>query len=41
MFALGQKHSITASAIERTPEGSGRPSDLAVFRLITNSNLVA
>ena len=34
-------YSTTASAIESTPEGSVRPSDLAVFRLTTNSNLVA
>src|SRR3977135_719899 len=33
-------HSITSSAIARTHGGIVRPSVLAVWRLITNSNLV-
>src|SRR5215813_7546766 len=47
MSALGQKrtfrssYSITSSARAKTAGASGRSSDLAVLRLITNSNLVA
>src|SRR6266511_2633705 len=33
-------HSITSSAMASTPGGKVRPSALAVFRLMTNSNLV-
>ena len=33
-------HSITSSAIESGPEGIVRPSAIAVFMLMTNSNLV-
>src|SRR5262249_38685544 len=33
-------HSITSSAMASTPGGTVRPSVLAVFKLITNSNLV-
>src|SRR5262249_38855205 len=33
-------HSITSSAMARTPGGIVRPSILAVLRLMTNSNLV-
>src|SRR5665811_14172 len=33
-------YSITSSAIASTPDGMFRPRVLAVFRLITNSNLV-
>ena len=33
-------YSITSSAIASTPDGTVRPSALAVLRLITNSNLV-
>src|SRR5437868_13656771 len=33
-------HSITSSALTRSDCGTVRPSALAVFRLITNSNLV-
>src|SRR5262249_11894084 len=33
-------HSITSSASASTPRGIVRPSALAVFRLITSSNLV-
>src|SRR5215471_9134689 len=32
-------HSITSSAIARTPGGIVRPSDLATLRLISSSNL--
>src|SRR5215831_4825539 len=34
-------HSITSSAMARSPGGNVRPSALAVLRLIRNSNLVA
>src|SRR5438045_1067640 len=34
-------YSITSSARAESPGGTSRPSALAVFRLITNSNLVA
>ena len=33
-------HSITSSAIASTPGGMVRPSTLAVFKLMTSSNLV-
>ena len=33
-------HSTTSSAIASTPDGMTKPSALAVFRLMTNSNLV-
>src|SRR5277367_5532924 len=35
-----EHYSITSSAIESNPDGRVSPSDLAVFKLITNSNLV-
>jgi hypothetical protein len=34
------RHSTTSSAIASTPDGMAKPSALAVFRLMTNSNLV-
>src|SRR5262249_4404220 len=34
-------HSITSSARAERPGGTSMPSDLAVLRLITNSNLVS
>jgi putative ABC transport system substrate-binding protein len=37
---LASPHSITSSAIASKPGGKVRPSVLAVFRLITNSNFV-
>src|SRR5262249_20937945 len=33
-------HSITSSALNRTEDGSSRPSDLAVFRLTRSSTFV-
>ena len=33
-------HSITSSAIESNPDERARPSNLAVFRFITSTNLV-
>ena len=38
--AVGRPHPITSSAIESTPGGTLMPSARAVWRLITNSNLV-
>src|SRR5262249_53874546 len=38
---LAASHSITSSARASNVAGTSRPSVLAVFRLITNSNLVA
>ena len=37
--ALRKAHSITSSAMASMPDGMVRPSDLAVLRLMTNSNL--
>src|SRR5262249_60512426 len=37
---LPPRHSITSSARASSVGGTSRPSALAVFRLITNSNLV-
>src|SRR5262249_14147621 len=39
-YELAPLHSITSSAMASTPGGTVRPSVLAVFKLITNSNLV-
>ena len=39
-LALQEIHSITSSARESVMRGSVRPSDFAVLRLMTNSNLV-
>src|SRR5262249_58439455 len=36
---LAARHSITSSAMARSPGGKLRPNALAVLRLITNSNL--
>src|SRR5262249_1548882 len=36
---LAPRHSITSSAMARTPGGIVRPSDLATLRLISSSNL--
>jgi hypothetical protein len=38
--ALRKVHSITSSAVESNVGGMARPSDLAVFMLMTSSNLV-
>ena len=40
-FAGAFPHSMTSSALADSPAGTSRPSAVAVFRLITNSNLVA
>jgi len=37
---VGQLHSMTLSARESNVAGTLMPSDLAVYRLMTNSNLV-